>query len=68
MELKIVNTELFRYTYQRDKFLGIIQNIAQGTENFYPDEAIVEFRVDIDLINAIINGLKESSGNIMKSL
>lgn len=68
LQYKDINTELYRYTFQREKFLGIIKNILKGTENFYPDESIHEFETNIELINILISNLLESSNNISKFL
>lgn len=68
LQYKDVNAELYRYTFQREKFLGIINNILNGTENFYPDESIYEFNSNIGIINVLISNLLESSNNISKLL
>lgn len=68
LQLRQVNGELYRYTYQRVKFLGIINNIKNGTENFYPNESIHEFTSNIGLLNILINNFIESSINIRKLL
>jgi hypothetical protein len=67
-QLKEVNGELYRYMYQRVKFIGIINNITNGTENFYPNESIYEFRSNIGLLNILINNLLKSSVNLRKLL
>jgi hypothetical protein len=67
-QLKEINGEIYRYLYQRVKFIGIINNIINGTENFYPNESIHEFKSNIGVINILINNLIESSINLRKLL
>jgi len=68
LQYKDINFELFCYTSQRKKFLDIIKNISNGTENFYPYESIHEFKINIGVINVLISNLLESSNNLNKFL